>query len=361
MKPIVEKLSNLYEEVILAIKRINLEQDKDKLTDLEEQISDPKLWDDHEKAEKLTTQAAELKKYIFQWQDLAGDIKVALELAEMSDEKSGDDFARQYEQLAQKADHLLVNLKFSDQYDDQTAILQLSAGVGGTDAMDWAQILMEMYIKYCEKENLKVDLVDISYGEEAGIKSATLEISGKFAYGKLRSEKGVHRLVRKSPFNAKGLRQTSFALVDIVPEIREEKVEINPDDLKIDTYRASGHGGQSVNTTDSAVRITHLPTGLVVSIQNERSQLKNKQKAMSILVSKLSQIAREQKLESVSQIRGKVSSAKWGDQIRSYVMQPYKLVKDHRTNFESKNVDKVLAGELEPFVEAYLNKLASRS
>lgn len=361
MKPIIEKLSSLLDEVNLAIKNINLDKDKVALTDLEEQIADPKLWDDRENAERLTTKATELKKYIASWQDLADDIKTSLELAELDENGDEKDYLKQYDQLKKRADQLLMNLKFTDRYDDNLAIVQISAGVGGVDAMDWAQMLMEMYLKYAQRENLKADLVDASYGEEAGIKSATLEISGKFAYGKFRSEKGVHRLVRKSPFNAKGLRQTSFALVDVVPEIGEEKIDINPDELKIDTFRSSGHGGQSVNTTDSAVRITHLPTGISVSIQNERSQLKNKQKALSILNSKLAQVAKEQKLENISQIRGKVTSAKWGDQIRSYVMHPYSLVKDHRTNYESKDIAKVINGHIEPFVDVYLNKLATRS
>jgi peptide chain release factor 2 len=354
MKPIIEKLSNLLEKVNLAISNIGLDKDQAVLNELEEKISDPNLWQDRENAERLTTRASELKKYISSWQDLAEDIKTGLELAELDEEGSEKDFIKQYDQLRQRADQLLMNLKFTDKYDDNSAIVQISAGVGGVDAMDWAKMLMEMYLKYAEKESLAADLVDVSYGEEAGIKSATLELSGKNAYGKFRSEKGVHRLVRKSPFNAKNLRQTSFALVDVVPEITEEKIDLNPDELKIDTFRSSGHGGQSVNTTDSAVRITHLPTGISVSIQNERSQLKNKQKALSILNSKLTQIAREQKLESISQIRGKVTSARWGDQIRSYVMHPYSLVKDHRTNYESKDLAKVLEGQITSFVDAYL-------
>lgn len=215
-------------------------------------------------------------------------------------------------------------------------------------------MLMEMYVKYCDKVGLTAELVDVSYGEEAGIKSATLEISGQFAYGKLKSEKGVHRLVRLSPFNADNLRQTSFALVDIIPEIAEAEIKLDEKDLRIDTFRAGGHGGQSVNTTDSAVRITHLPTGITVSIQNERSQLKNKQKALAILASRLSEYAREQNLADISQLRGQLKSADWGSQIRSYVMQPYTKVKDHRTGQETSDVNGVLAGNIEPFIEAYL-------
>ncbi|MDP4038609.1 MAG: peptide chain release factor 2 [bacterium] len=360
MKPIIEKLTNLLEEVNLAIDQIKLADDKKKLTDLENQIANPKLWDDRENAEKLTIQASETGKYIESWESLKSDISSLLDIAQISDEKNTTEFEAQYQDLKSRAEKTLIDLKLSGENDDKTAILQISAGVGGVDAMDWAEMLMNMYIKYANKSGLKAELVGVSYGEEAGIKSATLEITGKFAYGKLKGEKGVHRLVRQSPYNAKNLRQTSFALVDVIPEISQEKLEINSDDLKIDTFRASGHGGQSVNTTDSAVRVTHLPTSITISIQNERSQLKNKQKALSILSSKLTQLAREQKLASIAEIRGKLTSANWGDQIRSYVLHPYTLVKDHRTGQQTSAADKVLAGDIEPFIEAYLNKLVSR-
>ena len=217
-----------------------------------------------------------------------------------------------------------------------------------------------MYIKYANTQGLSVEILDTSYGEEAGIKSTTLLITGQFAYGLLKCEKGVHRLVRLSPFNSDNLRQTSFALVDVVPQIDDKSINLSEKDLRIDVYRAGGHGGQSVNTTDSAVRITHLPTGVTVSIQNERSQLKNKATALSILSARLAELARAQKLDDIYKLRGKVSSADWGAQIRSYVLHPYTKVKDHRTSFESSDTSGVLNGDIEPFIEAYLNMNLSK-
>ncbi len=334
---------------------LDISTDLKKLSDLETKMARPDFWQDSTQAEQINRQAAQLKRTISQWRDLDKDIEALLELAKLSDDDQIDEFNVQTKGLQKRAGDLLVDLKLSKPYDKANAIMQISAGVGGTDAQDWAQMLMEMYLKYGQKNGLVIELVDASYGEEAGIKSATLEITGHFAYGKLKSEKGVHRLVRLSPFNADNLRQTSFALVDIIPEVPEAEVNIENSDLRIDTFRASGHGGQSVNTTDSAVRITHLPTGIVVTIQNERSQLKNKQKAMSILASRLSEYAREQNLADISQIRGKLKSADWGSQIRSYVMQPYTKVKDHRTGCETSDVNAVLAGAIEPFIEAYLS------
>jgi peptide chain release factor 2 len=288
-------------------------------------------------------------------------IKTMLELAQMSDETLAEDLAKSTDDIEESVRQMMITVKLAGDYDKNTAIVQISAGVGGTDAQDWAEILLTMYTRAAEKLGLKAELVDISRGEEAGIKSATLEIEGPFAYGKLKSEKGVHRLVRLSPFNSDSLRQTSFALVDVIPEIPMEQIEIDEKDLRIDVFRAGGHGGQSVNTTDSAVRVTHLPTGIVVSIQNERSQLKNKTKALSILAAKLAELAREQHLESVADLRGKLTSADWGQQIRSYVLHPYKKVKDHRTDYETSDTDGVLGGEIEPFIEAYLTQQLSES
>jgi peptide chain release factor 2 len=233
--------------------------------------------------------------------------------------------------------------------------MQLSAGVGGTDAADWTAMLERMYLRYAEASGLQAEVLDESPAEEAGLKSATIHFSGPFAYGKLQSEKGVHRLVRLSPFNSASLRQTSFALVDVIPEISQTEALIDEKDLKIDTYRSSGNGGQSVNTTDSAVRITHLPTGLVVAIQNERSQLKNKQRALSILASRLAELARQQHLESINELKVSSKSADWGSQIRSYVLHPYQKIKDNRSGYETSDTQGVLDGDLEPLIEAYLS------
>lgn len=356
MKNIIDKLTKVLADVQQAIERLDINSDEARLKTLESEMSKGDFWQDQAKAEQVSQEAVGLKKSIKAWRELEADLTSLLELAKISTDESIEEFHQQADSLIARADKLLIDLKLAGPYDKSTAILQLSAGVGGTDAQDWAQMLLTMYSKFSSDNDLVAELVDVSYGEEAGIKSATLEIAGKFAYGKLKGEKGVHRLVRLSPFNADNLRQTSFALVDVIPEIPPAEVKIDEKDLRIDTFRAGGHGGQSVNTTDSAVRITHLPTGITVSIQNERSQLKNKQKALSILASRLSEFARQQNLDDISQIRGQLKSADWGSQIRSYVMQPYTKVKDHRTGYETSDVNAVLAGKLEPFIEAYLNK-----
>jgi peptide chain release factor 2 len=258
--------------------------------------------------------------------------------------------------LQAQYESLKPDLLFNGKYDGHDAILRLSAGVGGTDAQDWTQMLERMYLRWAEKAGMKAAVVEESPGEEAGLKSAVITVAGANAYGKLRSEHGVHRLVRLSPFNADSLRQTSFALVEVLPQIdTPEEVQIDDKDLKIDVYRASGHGGQSVNTTDSAVRVTHLPTGLVVAIQNERSQLQNKETALKILRSKLAQLQAEQHAEKLSDLKA-TKSADWGAQIRNYVLHPYTLVKDTRTGHEEHDAQKVLDGAIDPFILAFLNK-----
>ncbi len=361
MKPIIEKLADLFASVEAAIGQLKLDAEKERLARLDERIMAPDFWSDSTQAEVISREAANLRQYIESWENLAEELKTTLELAELSDESTEPEFTHTVQELEERVKSQMIAVKLSGEYDRSTAIMQISAGVGGTDAQDWAEMLLQMYTRYCEHSGLNVSLVDMSRGEEAGIKSATLEISGPFAFGKLKSEKGVHRLVRLSPFNSDNLRQTSFALVDIIPEIEMETLDIDEKDLRIDVYRAGGHGGQSVNTTDSAVRITHLPTGTVVSIQNERSQLKNKTKALSILAARLAELAREQHVENIAELRGNLTSADWGQQIRSYVLHPYQKVKDHRTGYETSDTQAVLAGEIEPFIEAYLNWQLSQS
>ena len=243
----------------------------------------------------------------------------------------------------------------SEEYDKCNAILKLNAGAGGTESCDWAGMLYRMYTRWAERRGFSIDVLDFLDGDEAGIKSITFQVNGENAYGYLKSEKGVHRLVRISPFNAQGKRQTSFVSLDVMPDIEEDlDVEINEDDLRIDTYRSSGAGGQHINKTSSAIRITHIPTGTVVQCQNERSQFQNKDKAMQMLKAKLFLLKQEANAEKLSDIRGEVKEIGWGNQIRSYVMQPYTMVKDHRTNFESGNVDAVMDGSLDGFINAYL-------
>ena len=266
------------------------------------------------------------------------------------------EFTEQIDALDEQYVALKKDLLFQGEFDDHNAILKLSAGVGGTDAQDWCEMLERMYLRWAEKHDMTTELIERSTGEEAGIKSATYSVSGPFAYGKLQSEHGVHRLVRLSPFNADSLRQTSFALVEVMPEIdAPDEVAIDEKDLKIDVYRAGGHGGQSVNTTDSAVRITHIPTNTVVAIQNERSQLQNKETAMKILRGKLAQMQLEQHAESLADLRAG-ESASWGAQIRNYVLHPYTMVKDTRTKHEDRDAQGVLDGKLDGFIEVYLEQ-----
>lgn len=320
-------------------------------------MSKPDFWQDNQRAQTLTKQEAKLEVLLSPWLKLQHDVDDLIELAAAGDISLVGELDEQVSALENEFSELKRDLLFSGKYDDHDAILRLSAGAGGTDAQDWAQMLLRMYTRWAEQSGMKVELLEQSAGEEAGIKSAVLSISGPYAYGKLRSEHGVHRLVRLSPFNADNLRQTSFALVEVLPQIdAPEEVELDDRDLKVDVFRAGGHGGQSVNTTDSAVRVTHLPTGITVSIQNERSQLQNKETAMKLLRSKLAQLAVEQHQDKIAELKGPTKSAEWGAQIRNYVLHPYTMVKDARTKYEERDAASVLDGKIDGFISAYLEQ-----
>jgi peptide chain release factor 2 len=322
---------------------------------LANQINQPDFWQNATTAAAISQQHAKLQSQVEPWRAIRRELHDLQELASLDDDSLQKDLNLQLEALKATFDTLKDDLKLTGPYDDHDAILILSAGAGGTDAQDWTQMLFRMYTRFFEKSGWKYSLVEESGGEEAGLKSATLEVSGPFAYGRLKGEHGVHRLVRLSPFNSDNLRQTSFAKVEVSPKIdKPDEVAIDDKDLKIDVYRSGGHGGQSVNTTDSAVRITHVPTGITVAIQNERSQLQNRETAMTILRGRLAQLQQEQHAEKLSELKGPNEQAAWGNQIRSYVLHPYKQVKDLRSRYETSDPDAVLDGDLEPFIDAYL-------
>lgn len=319
----------------------------------------PDFWDDPEAAQKVMQQLTRLKDSVGQYDSRAGrfsDMSVLWELGrEENDESVYAEVTATLKALEREVEHLELTLMLSGEYDANNAILTLHAGAGGTEAQDWAQMLLRMYVRWAERNQCKVETMDFLAGDEAGVKSVTLMITGPNAYGYLRSEKGVHRLVRISPFDASGRRHTSFAAVDIMPEIDDSvEVNINPVDLRVDTYRASGAGGQHINKTDSAVRMTHLPTGLVAQCQSERSQIQNREQCMKLLRAKLFELERQRQDEKIAEIGGEYQAIEWGSQIRSYVFHPYSLVKDHRTGAETGNVQSVMDGEIDLFIESYL-------
>lgn len=337
-----------------AWKKLKLDEKIEKLSNLEAEVANPDIWKNPEEAKNKNMELSRLSDEVHPWQMLKTQCTDLNDIIALGEKDLEEEINMQLSAMESTLDELKKALRFTGEFDGNDAILRITAGVGGTEAMDWAGMLERMYLRYFEKNNFTAKLIERQTGEEAGIKTAVYEISGTNAYGNLKSEHGVHRLVRLSPFNADNLRQTSFSLVEILPVMNADNdIEIDEKDLRIDVYHASGHGGQGVNTTDSAVRITHLPTGIVVAIQNERSQHANKDTAMEILKGKLVQMKLEQQAESLGELRAG-ESAKWGQQIRNYVLQPYKLVKDTRTKYEETDADAVLDGKIQGFIDAYL-------
>lgn len=347
----------------------DLDSLKARQADINTMMEEQSFWENSENANKILQENKHLTAIIEEYGELNSeleDIETLIELGqgELSheeDEEVESSIKESISKLSSKIESMTLEMLFSGEYDSNNAIVSINSGTGGLDAQDWSQMLLRMYIRWAEDRGMKVRLLDLISDPAAGIKTATILVQGRNAYGYLRSEKGVHRLVRISPFDSSGKRHTSFASVDVTPELDDDiDIELNPNDLKIDTYRASGAGGQHVNTTDSAVRITHLPTGIVVSCQNERSQHTNKDVAMKLLIAKLIQIKEEEKKEKIEDIHGQYNQITWGSQIRSYVFQPYKLVKDHRTNIENANVDAVMDGELDSFMYGYLRAFVKK-
>lgn len=354
--PIKKSISDLITELNSSFEVIDGRKLDVELSELTEQMSQKDFWNDSQVAAEVSKRHAKLESRIKPWKEIIKKADELRQLADMSDDAILEDLKNELSTVELEYEGLKGELKLSGRYDSHDAIISIHSGAGGTDAQDWAEMLERMYLRWAEKNKIKVDVIDRAVGDEAGIKSVNLLFSGPFVFGKLRGEHGVHRLVRLSPFNADSLRQTSFAKVDVTPKIDSpSEVEVDEKDLKIDVYRSGGKGGQSVNTTDSAVRITHLPTNIVVAIQNERSQLQNRETAMTILRSKLAQLQIEQHAESLAELKGPNEQAAWGNQIRSYVLHPYKMVKDLRTNYETSNPDTVLAGDIDGFIDAYLD------
>ena len=343
---------------------LNLDAKKERIAELSRYMEAPDFWDNPERSQKMTKELKSLEDTVKSYTTLSTQYDDISELIEMGYEENDPEvipvIQESLDEFTTNLEALRLSTLLNGEYDKNNAIIRLNAGAGGTEACDWSGMLYRMYTRYADRNGFSVEVLDMLDGDEAGIKSVTFQVNGENAYGYLKSEKGVHRLVRISPFNAAGKRQTSFVSCDVMPEIEEDlDVEINDDDLRIDTYRSSGAGGQHINKTSSAIRITHLPTGIVVTCQNERSQFQNKDKAMQMLKAKLYMLKQQENEEKISGIRGEVKDIAWGNQIRSYVLQPYTMVKDHRTGASSGNASAVLDGDIDLFISAYLRWLST--
>jgi peptide chain release factor 2 len=326
-----------------------------KLAALEKESEDPKLWDNPQYAQKLMKKISRMRNEIEDWKKLAQRLSDARELAEMDDESLRPELEPEANELAKLVDQKELDTMLSGKYDEGNALLTINAGAGGTDSQDWSAMLQRMYLRWAEQRGFEAEVIDMTEGEEAGIKTVTIAVEGRYAYGYLRAEKGVHRLVRLSPFDSNNRRHTSFTQVEVLPQVdTDDDIEINLSDLKIETFRAGGAGGQNVQKNDTAVRITHIPSGVVASCQNERSQTQNRENAMRVLRGRLLEIKQDEEDKERAKLRGEYQKAEWGSQIRSYVLHPYQMVKDHRTDYEVGNAQSVLDGNLDGFIEAYL-------
>lgn len=352
MENYIERVKVLKSEVTEGFDKLKLQEAENKLTLLSSKSKTTDFWNDNIAAQNVMKEISDIEAKINPWLELRKNINELEDWIASKDDSATDIIDKLLNKTEKEYKNIKKQLRFSGQYDGLNVILSLYAGAGGTDAQDWAQMLLRMYIRYAEKNNFKINILDQSMGETAGIKSITFELDGPYAYGLLSRENGIHRLVRLSPYNSDNLRQTSFAKVEVLPKVEKNTdIEIDDKDLRTDVFRSGGKGGQSVNTTDSAVRITHVPTGIVVSIQNERSQTQNRELAMTILKSKLTQLKIEQHISDMQEIKGPNLSAEWGNQIRSYVLHPYKQVKDLRSKFETSNVESILDGDIESMLE----------
>lgn len=361
LEEIRNELFKIKDDLLSLRETLSIDKSKIKLQELEAKTAEPNFWNDTENSQKILSEISKLSGKIKEFEKLKNsfdDLETLVELScQENDDSSAEEIKQQFKDIKKELKQQTLSTLLTGEYDSQNAILTFHAGAGGTESQDWAEMLCRMYTRWAEKHKYKVKMLDFLDGEEAGFKSASLLVEGTNAYGYLKGENGVHRLVRISPFDASGRRHTSFASLEVIPEINDEiKIDINPEDIKMDVFRASGAGGQHVNKTSSAVRLTHIPTGIVVACQNERSQFQNRDTAMKILKSKLIEIKEREHLEKIEDIKGIQKEISWGSQIRSYVFMPYTLVKDHRTGCEVGNVEAVMNGELDEFIDAYLKQ-----
>ncbi|MBT7007696.1 peptide chain release factor 2 [Candidatus Falkowbacteria bacterium] len=363
MQDLINKITHLKDRLNSLWQIAKVDEKRQEIILLQSKMGESGFWSDNDRAKKISQESSHLEFEVEIWDKVKRDLKDLFEITEIDKDDKTVNLRKEIEsQLAtieKTMNKLELNVMFSDKYDHSNAIMAIHAGAGGTDAQDWAEMLLRMFLRFAEKNDWQTQIINVSAGSEAGIKSVMFEVKGYNAYGFLKSEAGVHRLVRISPFDAEKMRHTSFALAEVLPHVDEVvDLVIDEKDLRIDTYRSGGHGGQGVNTTDSAVRITHLPTKIVVTCQNERSQQQNKETALKVLKSKLQKYHETEVEEEKQKLRGEFSEAAWGNQVRSYVLHPYKMVKDHRTDFQTDQVDSVLDGNLIEFIEAHLKQVA---